>query len=127
MGDQVLFLTTRVTIANPAGANFGPDDRLLTRQEITALAGLYFPQDQVTNAVNVANLESGWRTGAWNADGEDSRGLWQINVVDAAHPEMAKWNLFDPQINAYFAGRIYAAAGNWRDWLNSAIRLGLPH
>jgi hypothetical protein len=88
------------------------------------LAAMYFPLDQVDNAVDVAFLESGWRTHAHNTDGEDSRGLWQINVVPAAHPELAVWNLFDGQVNAYFAARIWEESG-WAAWYNSAKTLGL--
>lgn len=99
-------------------------DRQLLRIEVTSLALLYFPLDQVDNAVNVAELESAFRTGAWNNDGEDSRGLWQINVGPGAHPDLADYNLFDPQVNAFFAARIYSSSG-WHAWYNSAKRLGL--
>jgi len=98
-------------------------DRRLRRCEVTALAALYFPIEEVDNAVDVAELESGWRTGAHNTRGEDSRGLWQINVV--AHPHLAIYNLFDPQCNAFFAARIWREAGGWRPWLNAARRLKL--
>ena len=77
--------------------------RMLRRSEVTAIALCYFPLNEVDNAVDVARLESAWHTDAWNNDGEDSRGLWQINVVAAAHPELAAWNLFDPTVCAYFA------------------------
>lgn len=98
--------------------------RQLIRAEVVALAGLYFPADQVENAVNVAQLESAFWTAARNTSGEDSRGLWQINVGEGAHPHLAKWNLFDPQINAYFAFDIWQSSG-WRAWYNSAKALGL--
>ncbi len=99
-------------------------DRLLRRCEVSALAALYFPLAEIDNAVNIAELESGWRTGAWNNEAEDSRGLWQINVGPGAHPAYAQHNLFDPQINAYFAGIIWRESG-WRAWYNSARKLGL--
>jgi hypothetical protein len=85
---------------------------------------LYFPLEQVDNAVDVAQLESGWSTGAWNPTGEDSRGLWQINVGPGAHPELAVFNLFDPQVNAYFAAQVWRESG-WRAWFNAATKLGL--
>ena len=88
------------------------------------LAAMYWPLAEVDNAVDVAEIESGWRTHAHNTDGEDSRGPWQINVVPAAHPELAVWNLFDPQINAFFAAQIWRESG-WAAWYNSAKRLGL--
>lgn len=40
---------------------------------------------------------------AWNRAGEDSRGLFQINLH--AHPEYADLNLFDPRVNAEIAAR----------------------
>lgn len=98
--------------------------RTLRRCEVSALAALYFPLEHIDNAVDVAQLESGWRTEAWNTNGEDSRGLWQINVVDAAHPELRGVNLFDPQVCAYYAAQIWRASG-WRAWYNSAVKLGL--
>lgn len=98
--------------------------RQLRRCEVYALASLYFPLEEIDNAVNVAFCESGFRTNAHNTAGEDSRGLWQINVVAAAHPDLAAFNLFDPQLNAYFAAQIWRQSG-WRAWYNSARSLGL--
>lgn len=98
--------------------------RTLRRAEVTALAMLYFPYPEVDNAVEVGYLESGWQTAAWNRNGEDSRGVWQINVDSRAHPELARFNLFDPQVNAYYAGLIWHSEG-WQAWYNSAKRLGL--
>jgi hypothetical protein len=80
--------------------------------------------EEADNAVNVAELESGWNTGAHNTDGEDSRGLWQINVGPGAHPDLRKDNLFDPQVNAWYAAVIWRASG-WFAWYNSAKKLGL--
>jgi len=98
--------------------------RTLRRCEVTALAVLYWPLEQADNAVEVAYLESGWRTHAWNNSGEDSRGLWQINVVPAAHPHLAAVNLFDPQVNAFYAHQLWSVSG-WTPWLLSARRLRL--
>jgi hypothetical protein len=85
---------------------------------------MYWPFNEVENATNVGEAESAFWTSAWNTDGEDSRGVWQINVVKAAHPELAKYNLFDPQICAYFAFQIWKESG-WKAWYNSARALGL--
>lgn len=98
--------------------------RVLLRWEITILALMYWPGDEVQNAVDVCWLESGFQTAAHNSNGEDSRGLWQINVVSAAHPSLAGLNLFDPQVNAYYAYRIWQSSG-WGAWFNSAGALGL--
>lgn len=103
---------------------FPESARTLQYYEVWALAALYWPGPQVKNAVEVANLESGFRSNAHNTNGEDSRGLWQINVGEGAHPELAEWNLFDVQVNAYFAGQIWRASG-WAAWYNSAKALGL--
>ena len=98
--------------------------RTLRRCEVTLLAALYWPLEEIDNAVDVAKLESGWRTAAWNRQGEDSRGLWQINVADGGHPDLVGANLFDPQINAYYAAEIWRADG-WGAWYNSARALHL--
>jgi hypothetical protein len=98
--------------------------RTLLKVEVYALALLYWPWDEVDNAVNVAELESGFATAAWNNHGEDSRGLWQINVGPGAHPDLRNENLFDPQVNSYYAGLIWRHSG-WAAWYNSARKLGL--
>lgn len=98
--------------------------RVLRRCEVSALAALYFPLEEIDNAVNIAELESGWNTGAWNTAGEDSRGLFQINVSPGAHPDLRRDNLWDPQVNSYYAAAIWRSSG-WRAWYNSARRLGL--
>lgn len=95
--------------------------RVLRRCEVTLLAALYWPCQEIDNAVNIAQLESGWNTAAHNQTHEDSRGLWQINVQ--AHPEAGTMNLFDPQVNAWWAHKIWKASGSWRPWLNSARKL----
>jgi Lysozyme like domain len=98
--------------------------RILRRSEVIMLAAMYWPLGEVDNAAEVAWLESGFQTAAWNRNGEDSRGLWQINTVSAAHPQLAAFNLWDPQVNAYHAAQIWRSSG-WRAWYNSALRLGL--
>lgn len=92
-----------------------PDNRRLVRAEVLALVSLYFPPYSIEQALNVSYCESNWWTGAWNLDGEDSRGLFQLNVDPAAHPELLMWNLGDPQINCYFAGEILKNEG-WAPW-----------
>ena len=98
--------------------------RVLLRIEVSALAMLYWPYQEVDNAVDIAKLESGFATAAWNNSGEDSRGLWQINVAPGAHPHLKRDNLFDPQVNAFYAAAIWRASG-WAAWYNSAKQLGL--
>lgn len=104
---------------------FPESARTLQYFEVWALAALYWPGPEVKHAVDVAELESGFRSAAHNTDGEDSRGIWQINVAPGAHPQLAEWNLFDPQVCAYFAARIWRSSG-WRAWYHSAVALNLP-
>ena len=105
-------------------ALFPQTPRKLQFFEVWALAALYWPGPEVLNAVRVGELESGFQTHAHNTAGEDSRGIWQINVAEGAHPELEQYNLFDPQVNAYFAAMIWRASG-WQAWYNSARTLNL--
>jgi hypothetical protein len=93
--------------------------------EVERLAAIYWPRDRVAEAVDVCWLESKFMTGARNVDGEDSRGLWQINVAPGANPDLARWDLFDAMVNAYFAHLLWIQR-RWRPWYNSAVHLQLP-
>ena len=99
------------------------NNRQLISDEVEAIVKCYFPPDEVLNAINIAHIESDFWTAAHNQDGEDSRGLFQINLQ--AHPHLQRYNLFDPQINAYFAHVIWQEAEGWTPWLNAAKKLGL--
>jgi cell wall-associated NlpC family hydrolase len=66
------------------------------------LAG--FSPDQAVTMTAVALAESGGNPGAHNPNGENSQGLWQINV--AAHTDLAGTNLYDPLTNARAAYRV---------------------
>ena len=48
--------------------------------------------------------------------GENSHGLWQINVNPGAHPEYAGVDLFDPDLNARAAIAISQNGANWTAW-----------
>jgi hypothetical protein len=85
----------------------------------------HWPADLWEEAAMIARCESGWRADAHNPRGEDSRGLFQINVGPGAHPELAAVDLYDPDVNARHAYQIYKAAGSWRPWWNCAGMLGL--
>lgn len=98
--------------------------RTLRPHEVYLLAAMYWPYEEISNAVAVAGLESSFRTDAHNTNGEDSRGIWQINVAQGAHPHLSAVNLFDPQVNAYYAYRIWQGSG-WKAWYNSARQLHL--
>lgn len=97
-------------------------DRVLTRTEVTLLLAAYFPATIVDHMADIAFLESGYHTAAWNQNGENSRGLLQINLD--AWPQFGEWNLFDPQLNCFFAKQVYDRQG-YAAWYNSATSLGL--
>jgi nucleoid-associated protein YgaU len=70
---------------------------------------------QVNMAVKIAFAESRWNTDAHNANGEDSRGLWQINVNPAVRAN--SWgNLYNPAVNAKAMCDVSDAGSNWRPW-----------
>lgn len=92
---------------------YGPDNRLLEPTEALALTTLYWGPVEGLRAVAIAQCESGLWTGAWAWEGEDSRGLLQLNVE--AHPELMFYNLFDPQVNLYFAHLLWIDQ-DWNPW-----------
>lgn len=72
---------------------------VLSAEEIyqyAVMAG--FTPDQAVTMTAIALAESSGNTGAHNPNGEDSKGLWQINMD--AHPEFDGWDLYDPLTNA---------------------------
>ena len=72
---------------------------VLEAREIYRFARLAgFEPDEAATMTAIALAESGGETGAHNAVGEDSQGLWQINV--AAHPSLQGVDLSDPLANA---------------------------
>ena len=88
-----------------------------------------FPRAEWNNAARVSRCESEWFSGAHNTDGEDSRGVFQINVEEAANPMYADWDLFDIATNCLAAGQIFkawkTARGNgWGAW-SCATKLGI--
>lgn len=108
-----LILVTRVERPAPGTRLWGPNNRLLTEAEITGLVSIYWPANEVAHAKAVSLCESGLWTGAWAWEKEDSRGLFQINVE--AHADMGQYDLFDAQINCYWAHALWAAQG-WGPW-----------
>lgn len=86
----------------------------LTPDQIATVAqNAGFSGSDLTMSVAVALAESGGdpnAVGDLNLTPGGSIGLWQINLK--AHPDLAQWNLTDPQTNANAAYRVYTAAGN---------------
>jgi cell wall-associated NlpC family hydrolase len=73
-----------------------------------------FSPDQAVTMTAVALAESGGEAGAHNPHGEDSRGLWQINV--AAHRNLAGQDLYDPLVNAQAAFRVSQGGRDISPW-----------
>lgn len=69
---------------------------------------------QIAVAVSCAEVPS-HDTAAHNTKGEDSRGLWQINVSSRANPDLAGMNLFDGATNARAAKIVHDRQG-WTAW-----------
>jgi hypothetical protein len=86
--------------------------------QYAAAAG--FSGGDLTTAVAIAFAESSGNTQAHNPNGEDSWGLWQINLN--AHPEFSSWDLTDPALNARAAFLLYSSSG-FRPWstFNSGV------
>lgn len=89
--------------------------------DYTTLIAKYFPANQVLNALRVMQGESGGDPYAHATQGEDSRGLFQINLD--AHPQWANLNLYDPETNVRLAAQLYQSQG-WQPW-TVARNLGL--
>jgi cell wall-associated NlpC family hydrolase len=74
-----------------------------------------FSPDQAVTMTAIALAESGGNSGAHNASGEDSRGLWQINM--RAHESWAgQLDLYDPLDNARAAYRISLGGADISPW-----------
>ena len=88
---------------------------VLTAREIYRVARLAgFSPDQATTMTAIALAESGGRSDAHNPSGEDSRGLWQINV--RAHRDLASSDLYDPLTNARAAFRVSGGGRDVSPW-----------
>src|SRR5690606_93289 len=74
-----------------------------------------FSPDQAVTWTAIALAESGGNTGAHNPSGEDSRGLWQINI-DPAVRENRWGDLSDPVTNARAAYEISDNGTDMRPW-----------
>ena len=110
-----------------AGSSAPPPRNVLSPADVSSVAGKHFPMGQVIAALAIAECESGLDASAQRvaqASGgylaEDSRGLWQINVI--GNPRFADWNLWDPDENARAARILYDSSG-WDPWV-CARKLG---
>lgn len=94
-----------------------------------------FSDADSNTAAAIALAESGGDPKAYNPEtlagalpNQGSYGLWQIYLT--AHPDAVGLNLYDPQINADEAFRVYEEAGNsftpWSTYKNGAYVSRLP-
>src|SRR5689334_15917107 len=81
--------------------------------DIARQAG-FSPNDAVTFTA-IAMAESGGNTEAHATHGEDSRGLWQINVNPSVR-DNSFGNLYDPLTNARAAFEISGHGRNLQPW-----------
>ncbi len=86
-----------------------------------------FTPDQAVTWTAIAMAESGGNTDAHNPHGEDSRGLWQINVAGGVRAN-AWGDLNDPYANARAAYDISHGGTDMRPWTTThASNAGTPH
>lgn len=90
----------------------------LTADEVRTIAAENCPSltsEGLDLAVMIAYGESGWNTDAHNPNGEDSRGLWQINM-DAHGATYGHLDMFDPNNNAQAMCDISQGGADWTPW-----------
>ena len=85
-----------------------------------SLVASIWPASQVDNVLAVMQCESGGDPNAHNTNGEDSRGLMQINVGPGAHTQWASYNLFDPTTNLQLAYQLWQQSG-WAPWSCASV------
>lgn len=85
-------------------------------EEIYQVAlGAGFTPSQATSWTAIALAESGGRVDAVNSQGEDSRGLWQVNIDPTVRGN--SWgDLADPRVNAQAAYEISRGGIDMRPW-----------
>lgn len=101
---------------------------LLNENQVKAICyNAGFRGTALNYAVEIARCESSFNTNAHNTSGEDSRGLFQINVSPGANPQYSNLDLFNPAVNAAVAYQIFKNNENsFRRW-TCAVNLGLQY
>jgi len=102
---------------------------ILTAGEVRELSyNAGFRGKDLDLAVQIASCESGFNTDArnYNPPLEDSRGLFQINLI--AHPYFSMLDLYNPEINASCAYSIFIGSNfTFNAWTcNNLINPGSP-
>lgn len=107
----------------------GSASDVLGDEELRALSDGYFGPELGPLMYAIAKAESGGNPSAANTDGEDSHGLWQINL-DAwgDHPVISTLDLDDPVQNAQAARIVLAEQGieAWSAFTNNSYQAYLP-
>lgn len=116
-GDGVAALLLLLLLSASSNSQAAPPRglRAAARRVLTFARAAGWPASELVRAVAVALRESEGDPRAHNLNPpvEDSRGLWQLNVL--AHPALAALNLYDPAVNAAAAFELWTREG-WRPW-----------
>lgn len=106
-------------------AEFGPE-MMKAPGYLRLIIAETWPRAAWEHAATIARGESSFNPQAHNTNGEDSRGIWQINVVPQANIDLLSLgDMFDPRTNAQAAYIVWNRQG-WRAWQNVATSLGVP-
>lgn len=112
--------------AQTAPTATGSEDSYLSRMPIgySVQVRSIFPRDAWEHAAEISFRETGWDRYAHNTNGEDSRGLFQINVGPGGNPDLLSLgDLFDPSTNVQAARIVWERQG-WAAWYNAATAAG---
>ena len=82
--------------------------------EWSALIAWYFDADEVQNALDIMECESGGDPTAYNPSG--ATGLFQIKPEFWSHLLRPGETLYNPEANVRVASVIVAASGGWKHW-----------
>lgn len=95
---------------------------------VKALYAAGFRGEDLVNMGGIGSRESHYNTKAHNpVPPDDSYGIWQINMLDALKDQRDPWlasisgsadhnNLYDPNVNAQMAYKLYQSAGGLSPW-----------
>jgi len=101
---------------------------ILNESQVRSICyGAGFRGTALNYAVEIARCESSFNTNAHNTNGEDSRGLFQINVSPGANPQYKNYDLFNPNINAAVAFEMFKNNGNTFNRWTCARNLNLQY
>ena len=111
---------------------------VLSNAQLLQLSSQYFGADKAPLMAAIAKAESGGNAGIRNLNpstGDDSRGLWQVNMLGSLGPARLKQyglsdasQLNDPNVNARVASSILKSQGlgAWGAYTNGSYKQFLP-